>query len=291
MLLAALPLTFAGAIAVRVALRVQASLRPARTRVGPAPQVLGAVTDVRLVAADSTILRGWYVPSRNRAAVILAHGWGGVRTHLLPEARALARAGYGVLLFDWRAHGESGGTRTTWGVEEQQDLEAAIRNVAARPDVDPQRIGALGFSMGGMVVAQVAERDPRLRGVMIQGAFSSLEDEMRHDEGHWGWWSGAVGVWTLRAAGIPIDRERPIDHLCRISPRPFAIVVGEVDHDLPVSVAQRMFTAACAPKELWIIPGADHLSYAARAGPDYGRRVVAFFDGALRPLAQVTERP
>jgi dipeptidyl aminopeptidase/acylaminoacyl peptidase len=214
---------------------------------------------------------------------VLGHGWSGNRRQLLPEARALSAAGFGVLLFDWRAHGESGGTRTTWGVDEQHDLDAAIGWVAARPDVDPRRIGALGFSVGGMVVAQVAARDPRLRAVMIEGAFSSLEDEMHHDEGRWGWWSGAVAVWTLRASGIAVDRERPIDHLCRISPRPFQIVVGSADRALPVSVAERMFTQACAPKGLWVIPGADHLNYAERAGSDYGRRIVRFFDGALFP--------
>jgi len=275
----------AGAIALRVSARVRASLRPPRVPVG-APIGLADVRQARFSAADQVTLRGWYVPSRNRAAVVLCHGWGAQRSALLPEARALAAHGYGVLLFDWRGHGESGGARTTWGVDEQRDLEAALAFVMSQPDVDPLRVGALGFSMGGMVVAQVAERDPRLRAVVLEGAFSSLEDEMRHDEGKWKWWSGAVAVWTLRLAGVAVDRERPIDNLRRLSPRPLLIVAGSADADLPLAVARRMFAAACEPKGLWIIDGATHHSYAESAGPAYGTRLTAFYDRALlTPLA------
>ncbi|AHG87667.1 hypothetical protein J421_0130 [Gemmatirosa kalamazoonensis] len=272
----------AGAIAWRVSARVRATLHPPRAPI-VAPDGLTDVRDVRFAAADGIELHGWYVPSRNGAAVILGHGWGADRGAMLPEARALAERGYGVLLFDWRGHGESGGTRTTWGVDEQRDFDAAIAFVTARPDVDSTRIGAIGFSMGGMVVAQVAERDPRVRAVAVEGAFTSLEDEMRHDEGKWKWWSGSVAVWTLRLAGVAVERERPIDGICRLSPRPLLVIDGSVDADLPVSVARHMYAQACAPKQLWIIPGATHRTYAASAGREFGARLGAFFDDGLRP--------
>src|SRR5262245_26780526 len=51
----------------------------------------------------------WWVPPRNGAAVVLAHGSFGTRASMLAEARALGKAGFGVLLFDWPGHGESGG--------------------------------------------------------------------------------------------------------------------------------------------------------------------------------------
>jgi dipeptidyl aminopeptidase/acylaminoacyl peptidase len=283
-------LSIAGAslIAQRVARRVRGGLRPPRQAVG-APNGLDAVRKVQFVASDGIALQGWYVPSRNRAAIVLGHGWGGERDQLLPEAASLASSGYGVLLFDWRGHGESGGTGTTWGVDEQRDLDAAVTFLRTRPDVDSLRIGGIGFSMGGMILATVASRDPRVRAVVLEGAFSSLEDEMRHDEGKWGWWSGSVAVWTLKRAGVAIDRVRPIDHLCRISPRPLFVIVGSRDRDLPVDVARRMFEAACEPKSLWIIPGATHRSYANVAGLEFGRRLVAFFDQALLPTRATTD--
>lgn len=290
-LLALALLGFAAAIAIRVSRRVLATLHPPRIAVG-SPVGLNSVFNVKLTTSDGVAIRGWYAPSRNTAAVILGHGWGGQRASLLREARALADNGYGVLLFDWRAHGESGGSRTTWGVDEQRDLEAALDFLTSRADVDPTRIGAFGFSMGGMIIAQVATRDPRLRAVVLEGTFSSLEDELRHDEGRWGWWSGTVAVWTLRRAGVLLDRERPIDALCRISPRPLLVIVGTADRDLPVPVARRMYRAACEPKSLWIIPGATHHSYDERGGTDRERRLVDFFEhGLLTPaLAQSRAR-
>ena len=50
-------------------------------------------------------VRGWYVPTRNRATVILTHGAGADRSQVLPEARTLVQGGFGVLLFDWPGHG------------------------------------------------------------------------------------------------------------------------------------------------------------------------------------------
>lgn len=288
LLAALLPLAATATIAGRVANRVRATLHPPRVPV-VTPTGIGGVADVRIATGDGVLLRGSYAPSRNRAAVIFGHGWGGQRGQLLPEARALAEGGYGVLLFDWRGHGESGGAGTTWGIDEQRDLEAAVRFVGERPDVDPSRIGALGFSMGGMIVATVAERDPRLRAVALEGAFTSLEDELRHDEGKWGWWSGQVAVWTLRGAGLAVDRVRPIDAMCRISPRPLLVIAGSADRDLPLPVAERMYAAACPPKSLWIVPGATHHSYAETAGAEMGRRLVAFFDEALLAPARRTK--
>jgi uncharacterized protein len=290
LLLTVLPIAAASIVAQRVSARVRRGLRPPRQTVS-APDGLSGMMNVRLVTRDGIELQGWYVPSRNHAAVVFGHGWGGQRGQLLPEAAALASRGYGVLLFDWRGHGKSGGNGTTWGTDEQRDLDAALEFLLARPDVDSLRLGGLGFSMGGLIVATVAAQDPRLRAVVLEGTYSSLEDEMRHDEGKWGWWSGAVAVWTLRRAGIAIDRVRPIDQICRISPRPVLVMVGSSDSDLPVDVARRMFDAACEPKGLWIIPGATHRSYARTAGVELDRRLIAFFDQALAPKLSAIAPP
>jgi pimeloyl-ACP methyl ester carboxylesterase len=61
--------------------------------------------DVSLTTSDGLELFGWYVPSRNRAAVIVFPGRGG---NPAAHARMLARHGYGALLFDNRGHGVSG---------------------------------------------------------------------------------------------------------------------------------------------------------------------------------------
>jgi dipeptidyl aminopeptidase/acylaminoacyl peptidase len=267
-------------VTFRVSSRVAAGLHPARQPL-TAPTGLDSVQTILVETRDHVRIRGWYVSSREGALIVLVHGYGAARTQLLTEARALKAAGYGVVLFDLRGHGESGGEGTTWGVREQLDLEGILDFVATRPEIDRNRIGALGFSIGAMVVAQVAARDPRIRAVVLEGGYTSLEDMARHDENRWGRWSEWVATATLRREGIDLNRLRPVDVICRISPRPILIINGSADEDTPPSTARSLFRSGCEPKELWLIPSARHTGYAAAAGPALGERIVRFFDASL----------
>jgi dienelactone hydrolase len=129
--------------------------------------------DVTLRSTDDVELRGWFIPGKRAApggagpAVVFVHGWlwnrlGNVSGHVpfidrdvdfLPATRALHDAGYHVLLMDLSNHGESG-TRVplTFGVWEARDYRGAVTYLRSRPDVDGDRIGALGCSMGGNTV-------------------------------------------------------------------------------------------------------------------------------------------
>jgi uncharacterized protein len=128
------------------------------------PEEIGVagLTPVSFVSGGGAKLAAWYVPSKNRAAVVLAHGTNADRSALLPELRILANAGFGVLAFDWPGDGESTG-HIEWGQEEQDALRAALGWLTMQHDIDPQRIGGFGFSMGGYTLAQVAAQDPPQR--------------------------------------------------------------------------------------------------------------------------------
>jgi uncharacterized protein len=123
--------------------------------------------DARFEASDGLDLRGWFIPSgasEPGPAVVFIHGWlwnrlgnvGGQvpvpdkSVDFLPATRALHDAGYHVLLFDLRNHGESGrDIPITFGPVEARDYQGALAYLRSRPDVDGSRIGALGCSMGG----------------------------------------------------------------------------------------------------------------------------------------------
>ena len=115
-------------------------------------------------------LAGWYVPSANGAAVVLLHGAGSTRSDVLPQAAVLARAGFGVLLVDARGHGGSGGRAMDFGWHGDADIAAATDYLAARPDVDADRIGAVGMSMGGEEAIGATATNRLLRAVVAEGA-------------------------------------------------------------------------------------------------------------------------
>ena len=241
---------------------------------------LGELTDAAFVTSDGITLRGWYHPSTNRAAVVLAHGWAGTREQLLPEARILARHGYGVLLFDWRAHGESGGDKCTWGDAEKRDLVAALDYMRTRVDVDPERVGAIGFSFGGGVVIDVAAVDRRLKGIVTEGTTPTLAQIIHENAGRSKLIAGPAARWAM-GRELDIDAVRPVDHVCAVHPRPILIINGDDQKDQPERMAKELFDAACEPKEYWHLAGAGHGDYAVVAPEELERRLVAFFDAAL----------
>ena len=131
--------------------------------------------DVTFTTSDGLTLHGWYIPSRNGAAIVDFPGRLGTQAH----ARMLARHGYGVLLFDRRGEGrsEGGGNLLGWGGE--KDIIAAVDWLKRRPDVDPDRIGGIGLSVGGELMLEAAAKDPDLAAVVSDGAGARQFEEDR----------------------------------------------------------------------------------------------------------------
>src|SRR5207249_2149270 len=105
--------------------------------------------DVTFRATDGVLLSGWLVKGSPRAPVILlCHDLGGSRSALLSSAVSLNRAGYALLMFDFRGHGLSAGSAGYLGIDEKKDILGAIGALKARTDVDGDRIGLWGIGMG-----------------------------------------------------------------------------------------------------------------------------------------------
>jgi len=230
-------------------------------------------------SADGLTLRGWYVPSRNRAAVVLVHGAAENRLWWLSEAEFLAGQGFGVLLYDNRAAGESDGDLQTWGDREQDDVIGALDFLQQRPDVDPDRLGAEGFSIGASTVALAAARDRRVRTVVLKAVWTGLPEELLHMLG--GGWQAR---WVLRdfaRAGVRLEQVKPLAKISAIAPRPVMVVVGSRDHHVPMEVARAVFEAAGQPRVWRVIPDADHVDYEPLGGDPLRAEVAAFFAGGL----------
>ncbi len=134
------------------------------------PDLRVAYETVTVVTDDSLDLAASYVPSRNRAAVVLFPG--ATRSQ---EARMLIRHGYGVLLLDPRGQGSSEGDTVRWAGD--RDLLAAADYLRRRPDVDPDRIGGFGFSIGGEILIEAAAQSTAFKAIVSEGAGSRVGDE------------------------------------------------------------------------------------------------------------------
>ena len=283
-LLALLTLAAVGLVVGVSWMQADAFLHPRRHLPAETPAGRGLdYQEVTFTAPDGATLRGWYLPSANGAAVIVGHGIGAYRA--LGPAEILARHGYGVLTFDWRAHGESGGDLCTFGYHEVRDVTGALAWLQGQPGVDPERIGILGESMGAVTAIRAAAQMPGLRGIVADSPYPDLEEAIRNV------WRGtglpafpfvplqiALGEWQT---GLELDAMQPLEDVAALSPRPLLILAGGRDPIAGPDAGQRYYTAAGEPVELWFEPDLGHVAFRQVYPDEYERRVVGFFDAAL----------
>lgn len=236
--------------------------------------------DVEIASDDGAILRAWYVPSRNRAAVITYPVSG--RRDAEPYARFLAAHGYGVLMVDRRGHGGSTGDPNSYGWGEHRDVAAAIAFLRGRPEIDPGRIGGIGFSVGGEVLLETAARTPDLTAVVAEGAgFRSIR-EFRHFGAERWFTYPLVSVATL-STSVFANQAPPPDLLAlmpQTAPRRVLLIHAETGVG-GEELNPRYAAAAGTTAELWQVPGSTHVGGLHADPREYERRVVGFLDRAL----------
>lgn len=259
--------------------------RPRIGSITPADRGL-AYDDASFVTSDGVTLSGWYIPSRNRAAVVLLHGASSTRSNVLDHALVLAGSGYGVLLYDARGHGRSGGRAMELGWYGDRDIAAAVDYLETRSDVDPLRIAALGLSMGGEQAIGAMAADPRIRAVVAEGATNRVFADKA-------WLPHEYGIRGRLQQGIDWVKYNLIDLLTAADPpvalrnaaaaavpRPILLIAaGDVeDEQLASAAIQR---AAPANVEVWVVPGAGHTGGLRTMPDDWESRVAEFFSAAV----------
>jgi len=250
----------------------------------------GSAEEVSFSSADDVRISGWFfkADATDAPAVVLCHGiWTG-RRECLPLALRFREAGYNVLCFDFRAHGQSDGRFTSVGHHETNDVIGAVQYLKSRPEVDASRIGVIGFSMGAAATIQAAARCPDIAAVVADSAYASFLDAARYS------FRVVTRVpqfpmanlamrWAKWIVNVDANQLRPVDVIARIAPRPVFLTHGGLDEIVPVRHAHSLFQAAEEPKELWIVPDAHHVG-ARDTDPDtYFARVEAFLAEALKP--------
>ncbi|HEY8476112.1 MAG TPA: alpha/beta hydrolase, partial [Chloroflexota bacterium] len=272
------PALAAGVVAYRAA-------HPPRRPPTRTPADLGLPLEtVRFLTADRVPITAWLIPPRNGRIVVYLHGIGGNREQLLDRAAALAAHGYGALLLDLRAHGESGGTTTSFGVREAHDVTAALRFLRAR--YPSARLGALGVSLGGAAALFAASQTPHVEALVVDSAFAALEPAVRKRMGELtglpSWLGGLVVRWAEWQTGVKAAAVAPLEVVERIAPRPLLLIHGEDDRLFPVDEhAVPLYRRAGEPRALWTVAGADHAAPYVVAPETYVERVRGFFDRSL----------
>ena len=239
-----------------------------------------SVEQIQLHTNDGLTLEGSYVPSKNGAAVVVAFGRKGTQR----PARMLARHGYGVLIFDRRGEGESDGDPNPYAWNDgERDLLAAIDFLKRRPDVEPDRIGGLGLSVGGETFLQTAAHTEDVKAVVSEGATIRSVGELRSVPGSE---FGPVALNAGMTAGTAVfSNSLPPPHLIdlvdQIAPRSMLLIYSPKDDPDEPRFNRAFYEAAGDPKEIWGLPEAGHVGAQEARPREYEQRVTHFFDQAL----------
>jgi uncharacterized protein len=232
--------------------------------------------DIQFKTSDDIVLSGWYTPPQNHTVILLAHGYGTSREEYIYAM--LAHHGYGVLSWDFRAHGRSGGEVSTLGYYEVRDVEAAMNYALAQPDV--KYIGGWGGSMGGATMILSAARFPQIKAIVVDSAFPTLEDEI-YLRLPIPVFRNLVLFFAEIQSGANINSVRPVDVIRQISPRQVFIIQGERENMIPLDSAKRLYDAAGEPKYLWTKKKAYHLNMYFKYPKDYEQLVIDFYNDSL----------
>lgn len=244
-----------------------------------------AVEEVRIPAADGVVLAGWYAPPTDGsdAVVMVLHGSRSNRLSSLAHAYVMQDAGYGVLVYDQRASGESTGDRQSVGLYDRRDIGPIIDWLSARPEVDAGRIGGIGLSLGAHILVSAGPTEPRLAAIWADGLGVSGRDDFPPSTG----FSEALVTFINQQAYwmaelylgerfLPFSASIP-----QIAPRHLMLVAGGLDPYEPIF--NRQYEPLLGDNgELWVIEDAGHVGGLFVQPDVYRQRMVTFFDAALR---------
>ena len=224
-------------------------------------------------------LTAWFIPAKGtrKGSLLLSHGNGGNVGSYLDYPEFLSPAGYDVMLFDYQGYGASEGAARVRALP--GDVTAALGALRARKDVDRERVGLYGVSLGTALSVGVARREGPVRAMVLEGSYVPFDMMHRSCGGCCLTWPAA---WAVHAYAVPgdVDIEDDLDQLASV---PALFITGEADRVTPVRFARRLHARKKGISELWTPPGVDHVPdpVRGRVAAEYKRRVLAFLDAAF----------
>lgn len=239
------------------------SLAPERVPERALPDDLGLdFREVRIATARGRRLFGWWLPAGAPGpapAVALLHGWGGNAETLLPLAGPLRQAGFAVLLFAARCHGRSDADSFASLPRFAEDLGHALDWLKRQPEVDPDRLAAVGHSVGAGAVLLTAARRADLAAVASIAAFAHPRAMMRRflaakrvPYRPFGW---LILRYVEQVIGHRFDAIAPVNTIRAIR-CPVLLAHGADDRTVPVAEAHAIHAARAGDHVvLKILPG------------------------------------
>jgi len=250
--------------------------------------------------SDSTQTVGWFLSRGKPApAVILSHGYGSNRSELLTLSFELWKAGYNVLVYDLRGHGESPVKWSGLGTYEKDDLLSALKFLRTKKtesgqDILDGRVGLYGVDMGGYISLVASTQDPMIKAVAVDSVYPDVTHFLSHQlktivgsdtsaanrlvDSHLTsqLTELAVQLYLMRRE----DSAPAFDSVAAASERKFLFLTGKNSGGLG-DMTRELYNATKGPKQLVEVDQSRLVRLYDKASSEYDARVVAFFKEAM----------
>ena len=236
---------------------------------------------------DGLTLRGWYLPTEHRRhLLVLVHGMWSSWLDMAGLGRDLHRRGFDVLLFDLRGHGQSDPSRLYLGRRERGDIRA-VMSWARSAGFPNDRIGWLGYSMGGSTLLMEAARNPDIQVAVIDSPYGDLprllDTQLSKHSGLPHWFNPGILLAARWVYGVRTDDLVPIRFARSWGERPVLLIHGESDSTVPIGQARELARTLGASCLTLTLPGVEHVQAYDSDPEGYVRTVGSFFDDHLSP--------
>lgn len=299
---------------VRISLNIMRTTKPPMSR-NPLDFERPCGEPVNFPAYDGLPLQGLLIRSNpdvpRRGLIIFAHEFCADMYSCARYCRPLQAAGYDILTFDFRGHGQSECPPTytprQWVTDRDLDDMRGAAAFAQRWLEEhgyPREFGVFGISRGACAAILVALENRQIRAIVSDGAYSTdttIEYFMKrwayifarvrfvyenHPPTFWRFLRWAMMHFARREFKCRFPSVRKA--IRRLTPRPMLFIHGEKDSYLPVEQSRRLYALAPQPKALWIAPGARHNQAVILHPEFYARLTIGFFHRHLARPALVS---
>ena len=237
---------------------------------------------IEILTPDSLKLVGYFLKSNQAKAkgnIILLHGIADCKEGQFGRAEFFCDEGYNAIVFDGRAHGESGGDFCTFGFYEKYDVRAVVDFILKNDS--NKNIGIWGSSLGGAIALQAMGIDDRIKFGIVESTFDELNNVIRT------YGKNLLGINSIWLANTVLKTSGEIAHFNpeEVKPdisaehihQPIFFAHGDCDEKIPIAFNKNNFEhCASTHKSFEIVKNAQHQNLWAVGGEEYEIKLAEF---------------